>query len=89
MNRLSKLPNIGKVLEKQLNDIGINTFDELKEMGSRGTWLKIKELDPSACLNRLYALEGAILGIRWHNLPEDKKIELKNFYKELGEKNEY
>ena len=25
MGELSKLPNIGKVLEKQLNDVGINT----------------------------------------------------------------
>lgn len=89
MNKLSKLQNIGKAVEKQLNDVGINTFDELKGMGSREAWLKIKDIDPSTCLNRLYALEGAILGIRWHNLPEDKKIELKNFYKEFGEKNEY
>ena len=34
MGELSKLPNIGKVLEKQLNDVGINTADELIDMGS-------------------------------------------------------
>lgn len=84
MNKLSKLPNIGKIVEKQLNDVGINNFYELKETGSREAWLKIKEIDPSACLNRLYALEGAILGIRWHNLPEEIKTDLKNFYKEFG-----
>lgn len=84
MNKLSKLPNIGKVVEKQLNDVGINTFEELKKIGSREAWIKIKEADPSTCLNKLYALEGAIMGIRWHNLPDEIKRELKNFYKEFG-----
>ena len=44
-------------------------------MGSKEAWLKIRELDESACLSRLMALEGAIQNIRWHNLSqEDKKI---------------
>ena len=71
MGELSKLPNIGKVLEKQLNDVGINTVDDLINLGSKEAWLKIKEIDDSACLNRLMALEGAIQNIRWHNLSED------------------
>ncbi len=74
------LPNIGKVLEKQLNDVGINTVDDLINLGSKETWLKIKEIDDSACLNRLMALEGAIQNIRWHNLSEEDKDNLRNFY---------
>ena len=80
MGELSKLPNIGKVLEKQLNDVGINTIDDLINLGSKETWLKIKEIDDSACLNRLVALEGAIQNIRWHNLSEEDKDNLRNFY---------
>ena len=80
MGELSKLPNIGKVLEKQLNDVGINTIDDLINLGSKETWLKIKEIDDSACLNRLMALEGAIQNIRWHNLSEEDKDTLRNFY---------
>ena len=80
MGELSKLPNIGKVLEKQLNDVGINTVDDLINLGSKETWLKIKEIDDSACLNRLMALEGAIQNIRWHNLSEEDKDNLRNFY---------
>ena len=48
MGELSKLPNIGKVLEGQLNDVGINTVDELIDVGSKEAWLKIKETDESA-----------------------------------------
>ena len=80
MGELSKLPNIGKVLEKQLNDVGINTVDNLINLGSKEAWLKIKEIDDSACLNRLMALEGAIQNIRWHNLSEEDKDNLRNFY---------
>ena len=80
MGELSKLPNIGKVLENQLNDVGINTVDDLINLGSKEAWLKIKEIDDSACLNRLMALEGAIQNIRWHNLSEEDKDNLRNFY---------
>lgn len=80
MGELSELPNIGKVLEKQLNDVGINTVDDLINLGSKEAWLKIKEIDDSACLNRLMALEGAIQNIRWHNLSEEDKDNLRDFY---------
>ena len=80
MGELSKLPNIGKVVEKQLNDVGINTVDELINLGSKEAWLKIKEVDESACLNRLMALEGAIQNIRWHDLSDEDKQNLKDFY---------
>lgn len=80
MDDLKKLPNIGKELEKQLNLIGINTPEALINLGSKEAWLKIKAIDPSACINRLMGLEGAIQGIRWHDLSEADKKHLKDFY---------
>ena len=41
MGELSKLPNIGKALEEQLNDVGINTVDDLIDIGSKEAWLKL------------------------------------------------
>ena len=80
MGELIELINIGKVVEEQLNEVGISTFEELKTAGSKQAWLKIKGIDDSACINRLCALEGAIQGIRWHDLDAEKKGELKEFY---------
>ncbi|AKL95741.1 TfoX C-terminal domain-containing protein [Clostridium aceticum] len=80
MGELSTLPNIGKIVEQQLNKVGIETYKQLIEIGSKQAWLSIKSIDDSACINRLYALEGAIQGIRWHNLSEEAKEELKEFY---------
>ena len=83
MGELEKLPNIGKVVEGQLNEVGITTLEQLKELGSRQAWLKIKSIDDSACIHRLYSLEGAIRGIRKTQLPEDVKAELKEFYQQM------
>ncbi len=79
---LASLPNIGKEMKKQLLAVGIKTPDELAAAGSREAWLMIRAIDASACYNRLCALEGAIRGIRWHNLDEAVKNDLKAFYKD-------
>jgi len=80
MGELAELINIGKVVEEQLNEVGISTVEELRAAGSKQAWLKIRGIDSSACINRLCALEGAIQGIRWHDLDVEKKGELKAFY---------
>ncbi|MCR1974706.1 TfoX/Sxy family protein [Clostridium sporogenes] len=80
MGELSKLPNIGKEVESQLNKIGILTYDELKDIGTEQAWLKIQEIDSSACIHRLLALEGAIQGVKKTALPQERKAELKDFY---------
>ncbi len=80
MGELSKLPNIAEKLELQLNEAGITTVKQLKEVGSRKAWLRILANDPSACIMRLSALEGAIRGVRWHYLDDDTKESLKEFY---------
>jgi DNA transformation protein len=78
---MEKTVNIGNVLEKQLNEVGINTINDLKMVGSKEAWLRIKKIDSSACYNRLCALEGAIRNVRWHDLPDETKKDLKEFYK--------
>lgn len=80
MGELAKLPNIAEKLEEQLLDVGISTVEELRKVGSREAWIRILERDPSACIMRLSALEGAIQGVRWHYLDNETKKSLKEFY---------
>lgn len=80
MGELSKLPNIGKVVEEQLNRAGIWTEEGLKAAGAENAWLKIQEFDESACMHRLLALEGAICGVKKSLLPEERKAQLREFY---------
>ena len=60
--------------------MGINTADELREIGAKTAWLKIQEIDESACIHRLMALEGAIQGVKKTMLPDEVKADLKEFY---------
>ena len=80
MGKLSDLPNIGAKLEEQLKKVSINTLQDLQDLGSIEAWLRIKAIDDSACIHRLYALEGAIQGIKKSELSIDIKKELKDFY---------
>ncbi len=85
MGELSELLNIGKTVEEQLNQVNIMTYEQLKETGSKQAWLKIKAIDASACINRLYALERAIQGVRKTELSPEIKAELKEFYQAFRE----
>ncbi len=80
MGQLAYLPNIGKVVEKQLNAVGIETAEQLARTGAENAWLKIHSIDSSACIHRLLALEGAIRGIKKTDIPAERKAELKEFY---------
>jgi DNA transformation protein len=80
MGELSELPNIGKEVELQLNKVGIFTYEELKNIGAKQAWLKIQEIDESACIHRLLALEGAIQNVKKTLLLDETKADLKEFY---------
>ncbi|EJP6473049.1 TfoX/Sxy family DNA transformation protein [Clostridium botulinum] len=56
------------------------SYDELKDIGTEQAWLKIQEIDSSACIHRLLALEGAIQDVKKTALPQERKVELKDFY---------
>ena len=78
---LAEMPNIGKTLAARLIQAGINTPDDLCALGSKNAFMRLKRYDSDVCINTLMALEGAVLGIRWHHLSEDSKRELKQFYR--------
>jgi DNA transformation protein len=79
MGQLTELPNIGKELEKLLLQAGINSPAELKSIGSCKAFQLIHAIDNTACISKLCALEGAIQGIRWHNLDDETKQKLKDY----------
>ena len=75
----SRLPNIGKAVEEPLHRAGIRTEAELRAIGAEQAWLRIQRIDPSACIHRLLALEGAIQGVKKALLPPGRKAERKAF----------
>ena len=83
MGKLSDMHNIGSTLEKRLISIGIIDSENLRQVGSKEAFVRIRNIDDTVCLNMLYALEGAVQGIRWHGLPEVCKKDLKEFFQFL------
>lgn len=81
MSELTKLPNIGSELAKRLDLAGIKTVKKLIELGTENVFIRLKTVFPDACHNQLYALEGAIQGIRWHGISKERKQELQEFMK--------
>ncbi len=82
MNELIQLPNIGKTLAQKLVLAGISSEKELKAIGAEKAIIKISTIEnDGVCINMLYALEGAIQGIRWHNLDKTRMKELYEFFK--------
>jgi DNA transformation protein len=80
MSDLAKLPNIGAALEKRLANAGIVSERELKSMGSRAAFLKLRLIEGDTCFNCLCGLEGAVRGVRWHALSAEDKKDLKAFF---------
>lgn len=74
-----KVAQPGKVVEGQLNRIGILACD-VGQTESREAWIKIQRIAPSACIHRLLAPEGAVRRVKKADLPEEEKKNLREFY---------
>ena len=80
MTDLTKLPNIGEKLAKELSKAGITTAGQLSKLGSVQTALLITRGKTHTGYNLLYALEGAILGKRWHSIDKEHLKKIKKEY---------
>lgn len=78
MSDLTALPNIGKTLAGKLKRLGVSNREQLAALGSVEAVIRMGHATDSGCYNMLYALEGAIQGVRWHSLPGQVRQELKN-----------
>jgi len=85
--RLTDLPNIGATCAERLKAAGITTFAELAAAGSVGAAIRIRavEGDDGPCRSLLAGLEGAIRGIRWHDIPKPERDGLWREYRRQAE----
>lgn len=82
MEMLTDMPNIGPVAAEGLQKVGIETPEQLRSVGAKKAWLRIKiQVDPGACLHMLQGLEAAVEGIPKKLLSPEKKAELNEFFK--------
>ncbi len=75
MTEIEDVINIGPVLAKELRAAGITSREALQQLGARKTWERLSNVNPDRdYASSLLALEGAIRGMRWMELPDaDRK----------------
>ena len=77
---LTDLKNIGKKIAGRLNDVGIFSEDDLRQVGPVGAHQMIKEMYPGETLPvcyYLYSFEGALTDRHWDEVGEQRKQQLK------------
>ena len=74
-SRLTDLPNIGAALAAKLETAGVATPSELKRLGSIEALRRIRAsgAEEAPCRSMLSALEGAVRGVRWHDIPKPQR----------------
>ena len=81
-DQLTDLPNIGSKVARLLQEAGLRTPHELRKAGTVTAALRILRVRPHdpPCRSMLAGLEGAIRGVRWHQIP---KAERESIWKEF------
>jgi DNA transformation protein len=75
---LESLTNLGRIAARQLAEVGIASETDLRNAGAVGAYLRLKEhFGPAVSLNYLYALDGALKGVRWDLMPESERAALR------------
>ncbi|KAA2284309.1 TfoX/Sxy family protein [Arenimonas fontis] len=76
MSSDGKLRNIGPKSAAWLRQTGIHNQADLEAVGALAAFIRVKRAGFKPSLNLLYALEGAILGCHWQEIPEERRQEL-------------
>jgi DNA transformation protein and related proteins len=74
---IADLAGIGPKSAERLNAVGVETFEQLDELGSVGAYLLLKDAFPKwTTLNALWGMHAALMEIDWRELPVEIKDQL-------------
>ena len=75
-SEIANLKNLGPKSAEMLEQAGIHTTNQIRKLGSIGTFLFVKQTDPKVSLNLLWALEGYLKDKDWRDLSDIEKSDL-------------
>jgi DNA transformation protein len=81
---LLDLPNVSVLLSEALQGAGIRDANTLCTAGAEKSWLQLHQHPVHSSPQCLLALEGAIHGVDWHDIPYQRRLELERFALEHG-----
>ena len=65
---IADLPSLGPKSQAMLSGAGITSIARLRQLGSVRAYALVKETNPNASLNLLWALESALSGEPWQEV---------------------
>jgi DNA transformation protein len=74
--RLEDTINIGDALAAELRQVGIEDREALCAAGAAEAWDRLYEAGLRDCVSSRLALEGAVRGVRWSQLPAGLRADL-------------
>jgi hypothetical protein len=77
-----RLPNLSSVSTQWLAAVGIHTLDDLREVGVITAYNLVTAHGHNTSLDLLWSLQGALTDVRWTDVPESVKQDLKHRFKE-------
>ncbi len=75
-DELQRLKNLGKTSAQWLHAAGIHNAEDLRRLGAVNAYRAVRARGFRASRVLLYAIEGALLGIHWNELPSEHKAAL-------------
>ena len=82
---LAQLPNLGPASAKMLVEAGIETLEQLQELGVAGAYRRLKfHHGRRVSLNFLYAIDAALTGCDWRSLTPDRREELADMARNIA-----
>lgn len=71
------MPNLGPACAEWLSEIGIHTKEDLERVTPVVAYKEVVAMGYKPTLNFLYAMVASLLDLKWNELPEDMKRQLK------------
>ncbi|MBM7798107.1 DNA transformation protein [Microlunatus panaciterrae] len=82
MTRLEDVVNLGPKLAADLRAVSIPDLETLQTVGAIDACRRLEANGLHDCINALFALEGAIRGLRWFSLPAEDRRRLKDAWEQ-------
>lgn len=65
---IGDLKSLGPKSAHMLAEVGITTVAQLQQLGAVAVYVQVKQANPRASLNLLWALESALSGVPWQEV---------------------
>lgn len=83
---IEDMPNLGPYISRRLMEIGVRNEVDLRKLGAPLAFHRLRfRFGREITLSALWAMDGALLGVDWRRIPQDRKMELRRQLSDLSQ----